>query len=255
MPDWLPARLRKERPAAPLQGYKLAYPMVSTDGSEGGFSGVTLGRATIYRALGTAICAQGAQHRSPSRWCDCGFYCVHSMAEARSLACDPDYQQTVLLAVTASGRFMRYERGLRYARQRVTAVWAGRCGCGHPATEFVDTGAGVSGWRRLAGSCTRCTAGRPSLSLAGFARLLDGPPVRPDDAAPPAEPTGQPAGPDPAERAGDAAAAPPGARPAGPALDAVDREALVPLLTAEVTLLQARLDEVQRQLARLTEQS
>jgi hypothetical protein len=34
-------------------------------------------------------------------------------------------------------------------------------------------------------------------------------------------------------------------------LSDVPVEALVPLLTAEVTLLQARLDEVQRQLARL----
>jgi hypothetical protein len=38
----------------------------------------------------------------------------------------------------------------------------------------------------------------------------------------------------------------------GPAMDGVDREALVPLLSAEVALLQARLDEVQEQLARLT---
>jgi hypothetical protein len=35
-------------------------------------------------------------------------------------------------------------------------------------------------------------------------------------------------------------------------MDEVDREALVPLLSAEVVLLQARLDEVQKQLARLT---
>ena len=255
MPSWLPARLRKERPAAPLHGYKLAYPMVSADGTEGGFSGVTIGRGTIYPAVGTAICAQGAQHRSPSRWCDCGFYCVFSVAEARALACDPDYRHAVLLAVTASGRFLRYERGLRYARQRVTAVWAGRCGCGRPATEFVETRAGMSGWRRLAGSCAGCAAGQPGLSLAGFARLLDGPPVRPDDAAPPGQPAGQPVGlpgePAPAEQAG----ALPGELPTGPALDAVDREALVPVLTAEVALLQARLDEVQRQLARLTQQN
>jgi hypothetical protein len=250
VPPWLPARLRKERPAAPLRGYKLACPMLSADGTEGGFSGVTIGRATIYRAVGTAVCAQGAQHRSPSRWCDCGFYCVHSVAEARALACDPDYRHAVLLAVTASGRFLRYERGLRYARQRVTAVWAGRCGCGRPATQFTETGAGVSGWRRLAGSCTGCAAGRPGLSLAGFAGLLDGVPVHPDDAA-------QPAGPDLGEPAAATAAAgaPLSGPPTGPALDSVDREALVPVLTAEVALLQARLDEVQRQLARLTQQN
>jgi hypothetical protein len=232
VPPWLPAQLRKERPAAPLRGYKLAYPMVSADGAEGAFSGVTIGRGIVYRTVATAVCAQGAQHSSPSRWCDCGFYCVHSEAEARALACDPDYRYAMLLAVAASGRFLRYERGLRYARQRVTAVWAGRCGCGRPATMFTETGAGVSGWRQLAGSCAGCAGGRPGLSLDGFARLLDGPPVLPDGAAMP----GQPAGP-----------------PAGPALDEVDREALVPVLTAEVALLQARLDEVQRQLARLTQ--
>jgi hypothetical protein len=33
----------------------------------------------------------------------------------------------------------------------------------------------------------------------------------------------------------------------------MDRDALVPLLSAEVTLLQARLDEIQRQIERLTE--
>jgi hypothetical protein len=240
--------LRKERPAAPLRGYKLAHPMVSADGTQGGFSGVTVGRGTVYQTVATAVCAQGAGHRSPSRWCDCGFYCVYSTADAEALACDPDYRYAVLLEVAASGRFMRYERGLRYARQRVTAVWTYRCGCGRPATGFAETGAGVSGWRRLAGSCAACAAGRPGLSLAGFARLLDGPPVRPADGATP----GQPATPEPADQA--VAGPSPGELPTGPPMDAVDREALVPVLTAEVALLQARLDEVQRQLARLTQQ-
>jgi hypothetical protein len=247
--------VRKERPAAPLRGYKLAHPMVSADGTEAGFSGVTIGRATIYQTVATAICAQGARHRSPSRWCDCGFYCVHGLDDARALSADPDYRHAVLLAVTASGRFMRYERGLRYARQRVTTVWAGRCGCGRPATQFAETGAGMAGWRRLAGSCAGCAGGRACLSLARFAELLgglpvmpDGPPVMPD--GPLAMPGGPPVMPD-----GPATPARPGEPPAGQALDAVDREALVPVLTAEVALLQARLDEVQRQLARLTQQN
>jgi hypothetical protein len=264
---WLSAP-RKERPAAPLRGYKLAHPMVSADGTQGGFSGVTIGRATVYQAVATAICAQGARHRSPSRWCDCGFYCVHNMADAEALSYDPDYRYAVLLEVAASGRFMRYERGLRYAQQRVTAVWTYRCDCGGPATGFVETGAGVSGWRRLAGRCAGCAGRRPRLSLAGFARLLGGPPVRPYDAGLHGQPGGRVAGPLLAEQpAGEtavrAAGAPPDALPgtvpdavpAGPELDAVDREALVPVLAAEVALLQARLDEVQRQLARLTGQS
>jgi hypothetical protein len=223
-------RLRKERPGAPLRGFKLAYPMVSADGTRGGFGGVTLGRASVYGAVATAECAQGAQHRSPSRWCDCGFYCVHRLAEALDLACDPDYRDTVLLEVAASGRFMRYERGLRYARQRVTAVWAGRCRCGRAGTFLAETGAGLSGWRRLRAACAACAGERPGLTLDEFARLLGGPPVR----------AGSP----------EAGQARPADEPG--TLDAVDRAALVPLLSAEVALLQARLDEVQRQLARLT---
>lgn len=241
--------------------------MVSADGTQGGFSGITIGRATVYRAVATAICAQGARHRSPSRWCDCGFYCVHSVADAQELTCDPDYRYAVLLEVAASGRFMRYERGLRYAQQRVTAVWTYRCGCGRPATQFIQTGAGMSGWQRLAGSCAGCAGGRPRLSLAEFSRLLGGPPVRPYDVGLAGQAGGRPpvpllpaaglvSGQEGAEQPqGGAAGAPPDAVPAGPGLDAVDRDALVPVLTAEVALLQARLDEVQRQLARLTDQN
>jgi hypothetical protein len=66
---------------------------------------------------------------------------------------------------------------------------------------------------------------RSGLALGDFARLLGGPPVH----------AGTPA------------------RPGSPvAEETVDQEALVPLLSAEVALLQARLDEVQRQLGRLT---
>jgi hypothetical protein len=226
-------RFGRERPGAPLRGFKLAYPMVSADGTRGGFGGVTLGRSTVYAAVATAQCAQGAQHRSPSRWCDCGFYCVHELAEALDLACDPDYRDTVLLEVAASGRFMRYERGLRYARQRVTAVWAGRCRCGRPAAFFADTGGGLPGWRRLRAVCAACTGQRPGLALNGFARVLGGPPVHAGSPVP------------------DAGAGA-GAGAAGAAMDEIDGAALVPVLSAEVALLQARLDEVQRQLARLT---
>jgi hypothetical protein len=189
-----------------------------------GFGGVTLGRTTVYGVVADAECAQGVRHRSPSRWCDCGFYCLHSLADARELACDPDYRHTVLLEVAASGRFMRYERGLRYGHQRITAVRVCRCGCDRPASRFVHSGTGVVGWRRLIGVCANCAGERPVLSLAEFARLLGGPPVTMDDTAVPfAEPV-----------------------KSAPEAD------LLPLLSAEVALLQARLDEVQRQLDRLT---
>jgi hypothetical protein len=221
-------RVPAERPTAPLPGFKLALPLVSADGSRVGFSGVVIGRALAYGVTADAECAQGGRHRRPSRWCDCGFYCLHSLADARALACDPEYHQTVVLEVMASGRYIRYERGLRYARQRVTAVQLDRCGCGRPARTFAETGDGIVGWRRLVPVCPSCVGSRPELATTRFAALLGGPPVRAADLVQNAEP-----GPD--------------------ALDARDRAALVPVLSAEVTLLQARLDEVQRQLDRLTE--
>jgi hypothetical protein len=206
--------------------------VVSADGSRGGFTGVTIGRGSYYGATATAECAQGARHRSPSRWCDCGFYCVHTLDTVLALACNPDYRYAVMLEVTASGRFIRYERGLRYERQRITAVQAGTCGCGHPAMMFTGTGTGLVGWRRLMPACPSCAGRRPSVGLSEFAGLLGGVPVTADASRPPGRPRAPAAD--------------------GPALDEVDREALVPLLSAEVALLQARLDEVQEQLARLT---
>jgi hypothetical protein len=244
-------RARRERPDAPLHGFKLAHPVVSADGARGGFTGVTVGRSSSYGVVGTAECAQGARHRSPSRWCDCGFYCLHRLDAARALACDPDYRYTVLLEVEASGRFLRYERGLRYEHQKVTAVRTGRCGCGCPATLFTETGAGLVGWRRLMAACATCAGRRPRLSLSEFARLLGGPPVTTDEPSRPAPAdAGAPSGGPVSPAAPPAPAVP--AVPPGLTLDEVDRDALVPLLSAEVALLQARLDEVQQQLLRLT---
>ncbi|GAA5165530.1 hypothetical protein GCM10023321_55640 [Pseudonocardia eucalypti] len=239
-------RTPKERLSTPLVGYKLAHPMVSADGTQGGFCGVTLGRASVYRVVADAECAQGGRHSSPSRWCDCGFYCVNTLDDARALACDPDYRYAVVLEVAVSGRFLRYEKGLRYARQRVGAVRVGRCGCGHAGTVFVEAGAGTVGWRRLVAVCTSCVGNRPSITMAEFSRLLDGTPVMQDDMARPYDPVR------PYDLSGASAGedeAPADTRD----LDQVDNAALVPLLTAEVALLQARLDEIQRQLGRLTE--
>lgn len=258
MSGWLSARRTpKERPAEPLRGFKLAHPMVSADGTRAGFGGVTLGRASVYGVVADAECAQGGRHQSPSRWCDCGFYCVHTLDDARGLACDPDYRYAVLLEVNASGRFMRYERGLRYGKQRVTTVRVGRCGCGHAATVFVETGAGSVGWRRVVAVCPACAGPRPGLPLAGLSRLLGGVPVVQDDTARPYDPV-RPYDLSTESTAASAATSAGAPRPAptpgtAPALDSVAHAELVPVLTAEVALLQARLDEVQRQLVRLTD--
>lgn len=219
MAGW-PVRTPRERLTAPLLGYKLAHPMVSADGSTAGFGGVTLGRGAIYGVLADATCAQGSRHKSPSPWCDCGFYCLHTLADAQALAGDPEYRDTVLLDVAASGRFLRYERGLRYARQRVRRVRVGRCGCARPATTFVDSGMTSVGWRRLVAVCAACAGVRPRLTLTGFSRLLGGVPVEADESMAP--------------------------------LEQLAEQEMVPVLTAEIALLQARLDEVQRQLDRLT---
>ena len=262
MAAWLPVRrMPRERPAAVLRGHKLAHPMVSADGTRVGFGGVTIGRASVYGVVADAECAQGGRHRSPSRWCDCGFYCVHTLDDARALACDPDYRYAVLLDVVVSGRYMRYERGLRYARQRVTAVRVGRCACGQRARVFVEANAGTAGWRRLVAVCATCAGTRAVLSFGWLSRMLAGIAVTADEVVG-TEAAEQSTG---LEASGVAAATPEsdsatGASPQpvpsrvgeAPELSEVPVEALVPLLTAEVTLLQARLDEVQRQLARLT---
>jgi len=225
---WLPARRTpRERPQAPLRGFKLAYPMVSADGASIGFSGVALGRTQVYGVNADAVCVQSARHRCPSGWCDCGFYCFHTVEDARALACDPEYQQAVLLEVAVSGRFVRYEKGFRYAHQRVRAVRLGRCACGRPAQAFVDAGSGVVGWRRLLPVCAVCAGLRPVMPLVAFARL-----------------GAVEVGPD-----AQAVAFSPGL---GLLDEPLDESVIVPLLSAEVALLQARLDELQSQLDRLT---
>lgn len=225
---------RDAEPQPALPGHKIAYPVVSADGRRVGFNGVALGRTQVYGRVADAVCIQSSRHRCPSSWCDCGFYCFHDAAEARDLACDPQYRDSVLLDVLASGRYIRYEKGLRYARQTITAVRVGRCACGRPAAALADAGGGLAGWRRLAPVCGLCAGLRPVLSLETFGRLAPGVTVTPDAGV-------------------DDSVFSPLPRAAEPvdALD-VDDAALVPLLSAEVALLQARLDEVQRRLERLT---
>ena len=214
---WRTSR-RHEHSDRPLGGFKLAHPMLSADGTVAGFSGVTVGRGHVYRAVDDAICVQGGNHACPSRWCDCGFYCFHEIAAARDLACEPEHQEAVLLSVAASGRYRRYERGVRYARQRVRTVALGRCGCGRPATAFADTGSGTVGWRRLVPSCAACVDTRPRVDTDTFARLA-GAGVAVTCDAPPA------AGADPT--------------------------AQIAILAAELALLQARLDDMQSRLHNL----
>ena len=77
--------------------------------------------------------------------------------------------------MAASGRYIRYERGLRYSRQRVRVISGCWCGCGNPGTALTDAGTGLVGWRHLSPICDRCSVGRRALRLAEFAALLDGP--------------------------------------------------------------------------------
>ncbi|MEV5959673.1 hypothetical protein AB0M11_39050 [Streptomyces sp. NPDC051987] len=226
MRPWLPA----ERPTEPPTGYKIAHPMLSQDGTRAGFTGVSLGGALPYGVLDDASCVYGRRHRPPARLCDCGFHCVHDREIAEDLLCTAEHRAAVLLEVSVLGAYIRFERGFRYARQRVRTATVGACACGAPAVALADAGWGRPGWRALSAACAGCVRARASVSLAGFARLAG-------------------------ERLRVIAGGGTGA--AWMAADtgrAVPDEVLgVPELVAEAALLQARLDWFQSRLAQLGE--
>jgi hypothetical protein len=171
---WSGGPAKDERPDRPFTGYKLAHAVLSADGATAGFAGLTLGAASVYGAVGDACCVWNRRHAPPRRWCGCGFYCLHDLADARSMACATENRSALILEVTASGQYIRYERGLRYSRQRVRAILDAQCACGRPGAALADAGSGLIGWRHLAPVCDACTAGRPALTLSEFARRLDG---------------------------------------------------------------------------------
>lgn len=215
-----------ERPDKPFTGYKLAHAVLSADGTRTGFAGLTMGASQVYGVIGEASCVWNRRHQPPRRWCGCGFYCLHDVADARDLSCATENRQAVLLEVAASGRYIRYERGLRYSRQRVRAIADCRCDCGNPGTSLADAGSGLIGWRHLLPVCSRCAAGRRVLTLDEFAALLDGPvrvtPPGPSEAGPGSVPGAEP---EPGESA-------------------------FAVLAAEIALLHARLDDLQSRLDR-----
>ncbi|MFF4395568.1 hypothetical protein [Streptomyces sp. NPDC001480] len=218
-------RLPTERPTEPPTGYKIAHPVLSQDGTRAGFTGVSLGGALPYAVLDDASCVYGRRHRPPARLCDCGFHCVHDRTAAEALLTTTEHRTAVLLEVSVLGVYIRFERGFRYARQRVRTATVGPCACGAPPAALADAGWGRPGWRALTASCPLCLRGRTSVSLASFARLAgDRLRVVAGGTAP---------------AAGDG---PPGPEGLG-----------VPELVAEAALLQARLDWFQTQLARLGE--
>ncbi|MGW3291661.1 hypothetical protein ACWDR3_44260 [Streptomyces sp. NPDC001002] len=218
-------RLPAERPTEPPTGYKIAHPVLSQDGTRAGFTGVSLGGALPYGVLADASCVYGLRHRAPHRRCDCGFHCVHDRTVAEGLLCTAEHRSAVLLDVTVLGAYIRFERGFRYARQRVRTATVGPCSCGTVAAALADAGRGRPGWLALAPSCAGCVRGRTSVSLAAFARL-----------------------------AGEGLRVVAGSANVRQVAELSGAEGLgVPELTAEAALLQARLDWFQTQLARLGE--
>jgi hypothetical protein len=232
-------RAAQERPDRPYTGYKLAHAVLAAGDGRAGFAGLSIGAQRVYGTIAEASCVWSRRHAPPRRWCGCGFYCLNSLAEARALSCASANRAAVLLEVVASGRFIRYERGLRYSRQRVRAVRVGPCGCGRPAIGLTDAGKGMVGWRCLMPSCAACAAHRPLITFRGFAGRLGGRvPVAADQGA----------------------AAWPGQLPDGPGRpgmpspddppDVPDVEAIA-ALGAEIALVHARLDHLQAQVSRL----
>jgi hypothetical protein len=145
------------------------------------------------------------------------------------MACEGQYRSTVILEVEVTGRFIRYEEGLRYSDQRVLAVHLSRCLCGRPASMLVDSGTGITGWLQLQPCCLRCNGAKVTITPAKFGALLGAPGLVMTDATPP---DGEPP---------DWVPNPPAVAP----------DASLSVLTAEVALLQARVDSLQAQLARL----
>jgi hypothetical protein len=239
----IPKRLRRvrglpqERPEEPPTGYKIAYLMLSADGTRIGFSGVSIGNRVVHGAVADAECMYQRRHRSPSRLCDCGFYCLHSLPEAQGLTCATEYRSAAVLEVGVLGHYIRYERGMRYSRQRVRAVRVGNCPCGEASGALVDSGVGRPGWRALTWLCPACAARRPALSFPAFARLSGTDLTVLCDEHVSSDPTGMVMPRETFDQDQDTRLAP---------------DQLVPLLAAEVTLLQARIDRLQEQLSRLS---
>ncbi|MFB7331580.1 hypothetical protein FNH09_46500 [Streptomyces adustus] len=241
-------RLPEERPTEAPTGFKIAHPVLSQDGTRAGFTGVSLGGALPYAVVADASCAYGLRHRAPHRRCDCGFHCVHDRTTAEALLCTAEHRAAVLLEVSVLGAYIRFERGFRYARQRVRAATVGPCVCGAAAAALADAGWGRPGWSALAPACAACVRGRTALSPAAFARLAgDGLRV----VAGGGGPWGGSGSGGPAPAAGRGVPAGPGVRDG--AGSAVRADLGVPELVAEAALLQARLDWFQTQLARLGE--
>jgi hypothetical protein len=172
--SWLSGSARGEHPDRPFTGYKLAHAALSADGARTGFAGLTMGAGQVYGVVAEATCVWNSRHQSPRRWCGCGFYCLHALTDALSLGCATENRSALLIEVAASGRYIRYERGLRYSRQRVRVIKQTGCACGRPGTALADAGSGLVGWRHLAPVCDLCAAGRPIMTLREFAARLDG---------------------------------------------------------------------------------
>ncbi len=145
-------RLPEERPAEPPTGYKIAHPVLSQDGGRVGFVGVSLGGALPYGVVDEARCVYGLRHRAPHRRCDCGFHCVHDRVQAEGLLCTAEHRAAVLLEVAVLGSYIRFERGFRYARQRVRAMTVGACvrSCGAAAGVLTE-----ADWGGRAGTRSR----------------------------------------------------------------------------------------------------
>jgi hypothetical protein len=203
-----------ERPGKPFTGFKLARAVLSADGGSAGFAGLTLGADQVYGPVAEASCVWNPRHVPPRRWCGCGFYCLHALADARSLGCATENRSALLLEVAAAGRYIRYERGLRYSRQRIRSIRDAWCGCGRPGIALADAGTGLVGWRHLNPVCERCAAGRRALRMTEFAARLGGPVLVESDAGLADE-------------------------------DSRIAESPIAVLTAEIALLHARLDDLQ----------
>jgi hypothetical protein len=128
------------------------------------------------------------------------------------------------------------------------------CGCGNTGTALADAGSGLVGWRHLTPVCAWCAGGRRTLRLPEFAARLDGP-VRVESPSGVVEApsgisgTGAPDIPDISDMPAMPAMHSPPGTPSTPGTPP-PQESPYAVLSAEIALLHARLDDLQSRLDR-----
>ena len=75
----------REHPGRPFAGFKLAHAVLAAEDGRAGFAGLSIGAQRVYGTIAEASCIWSRRHDPPRRRCNCGFYCLSSLGDARAL--------------------------------------------------------------------------------------------------------------------------------------------------------------------------